>query len=145
MKNPPLHSDKEYKEYMKAYDEFFNKKLSIFEGGSPRLDSQFSESIAADYFEFNLDHKDGFDGHNSNGESCEVKGTGYNNSRVKFTVDQRSAQHIYWVKADGKNKAVEIQEIDLSACASEFNKDGFITLGSQSSKMKVKTSYTLKY
>ncbi|MDE7182494.1 MAG: hypothetical protein K2O41_05665 [Clostridia bacterium] len=147
MKNPPLHSIEEYKEYMKAYDEFYHKRKAFSKRGSPKLDSQFSENIAADYFDFNLDHKNGFDGHNSKGKSCEVKGTGYKNTRVGFTQNQISADHIYWVKADEVNRMVNIQEIDLSKCVKKFNNNGccFITLGSKNSQIKIKKTYNLKY
>ncbi len=145
MKNSRLHSDQDYIDYMKAYDDFYQKRLKVFNGGSPRLDSQFSESIAADYFDFELDHKDGVDGHNSTEESCEVKGTGYTNTRVHFTDTQRKAKNIYWVKAVQNAREIIIQEIDLSNCTSEFNKDGFITLGSPTSKIIVKDFHTLKY
>ena len=133
---------------MKAYDDFYHKRKAFCKGdSSPKLDSQFSENIAADYFDFNLDHKNGFDGHNFKGQSCEVKGTGYKNTRVGFTQNQISADHIYWVKADEANRVVNIQEIDLSKCAKKFNKNGccFITLGSPNSNIIVTASHTLKY
>lgn len=143
MKNPRLHTTKEYIKYMRAYHRFYERKLAIFGKSSLRLDSQFSESIAADYFDFTLEHKNGVDGHNKNGESCEVKGTGYNNTRVRFTPAQKSADHIYWIKADKNNKKVLIQEIDLSRCTNNFNKDGFITL--ENKNCIIKSSYSIKY
>lgn len=106
-----------------CYD-FFNKKLSIFSGGSPRLDSHFSESLAADYYDFNLDHINGYDGYTSNNESCEVKGTSYTNSRVRFSMLTPKAKHIFWVKANGQNRTVDVLEINVDY--NGLNKDGFI-------------------
>lgn len=143
MRNPRYHTDIEYKEYMIAYDDFFNKKLSIFGSGSPRLDSQFSEALAADYYDFNLDHINGYDGYTSNNESCEVKGTSYTNSRVRFSKLTPKAQHIFWVKTNGQNRTVDVLEIDVDY--NGLNKDGFINLDDTKHVKIIKSHGSLSY
>lgn len=50
MRTNRYHSDDEYKEYMKAYDEFYKKTLPIIGKGCPKLGSQFSEALAVRLF-----------------------------------------------------------------------------------------------
>lgn len=126
MRTNRYHSDVEYVQYMEAYDEFYLKKLMIFGKGCPRLDSQFSESIAADYFDFDLNHANGYDGYKNITESCEVKGTGYTNSKVRFSLTTKQADHILWVKSDHKSKTVKILEIKVDYTG--LDKNGFIDL-----------------
>ena len=132
MKNPRLYPDSVYQEYMKAYDNFYKKRLSIFGKGCPRLDSQFSESIAADYVDFDIDHKNGVDGHNSKGESYEVKGTGYTNTKVRFN-SKVQADHIIWVKA--VQNQVMIYEMDLSVYQ-HLDSNGFVDLSKETKTQK---------
>lgn len=50
-------TDNDYIEYLQAYDQFYQKRCKICGGGSPRVDSQFSEQFAADKVGFTLSMK----------------------------------------------------------------------------------------
>lgn len=118
-------TDEAYKEYMNAYDDFYKARLSLFKQGCPRLDSQFSESIAADYLDFTLDHPTDGDGTSSSGEIYEVKGTGYTNTKVRFNKNS-NPDHIIWVKASSSKK-VHVYEIDKSVL-NKLDVKGFVDL-----------------
>ena len=121
------YSDSDYKEYMRPYDEFYEKRCKIFKSkGCPKLDSQFSENIAADKVGFKLDHKDGIDGVDANKETYEVKGTGYTNTKVHFSKNK--ADHVIWVKATPHK--VFVYELDNSIY-SKTDGNGFINLEGQ--------------
>ena len=137
-KSKRLHSDKVYKDYMIAYDAFFKKRKAIFKRSCLKLDSQFSESLAADYVDFDLKHKDGFDGFDSNNESYEVKGTGYTNNKVHFNV-KYIADHVIWVKAEPKK--VTIYEMD-TGLYQNLDANGFVDLSKQNI---VKTIHILTF
>ena len=133
-----LYSDADYIEYMEAYDEFYKKMCTIFgTSGCPRLDSQFSENIAADKVGFALEHKNGFDGVDNLGKTYEVKGTGYTNTKVRFS--SKKADYVIWVKATpGK---VFLYEMDVRLY-SNLDKNGFIDMSTQK---KIKEICTLEF
>jgi hypothetical protein len=123
---------------MKAYDDFYDKRRNIFKSrGCPKLDSQFSENIAADKVGFVLDHKNGLDGTDSNGNTYEVKGTGYTNTKVRFSKNQ--ADHVIWVKAT--QHTVFIYEMDNNIY-SNLDQNGFVDMSKQKT---IKNIYTLKF
>ncbi len=121
------YSDTDYIEYMKAYDEFYKKRCTIFDSdGCPRLDSQFSENIAADKVGFTLKHKNGFDGVDDLGQTYEVKGTGYTNTKVRFS--DKKADYVIWVKATpGK---VFVYQVDVEIY-SKLDVNGFVDMAKQ--------------
>ena len=121
-----LYSDADYIEYMKAYDEFYKKRCKILgKKGCPKLDSQFSENLAASKVGFKINHTLNLDGVDDKGETYEVKGTGYSNTKVHFSNTQ--ADHVIWVKATPG--VVYIYEID-NGVYGKLNKKGFVDLKS---------------
>ena len=131
-------SDKDYIEYMKAYDEFYQKRHNILKlKGCPKLDSQFSEHIAADKVGFTLKHKDGLDGIDTTGQTYEVKGTGYTNTKVHFS--QNKADRVIWVKAT--QCKVFVYEVDNNIY-SNCDQNGFVDIATQKI---IKTIYTLDF
>jgi len=105
-------SASDYKNYLIAYRSFSNQKNKFAPKSTVKLDSQFSECLAADYFSFRKSAKKHFDGYRvvaGKKEYYEVKGTGFNNNRVSFNpVNQ--ADHVIWIKATSTE--VEIREIN---------------------------------
>ena len=119
-----IFSDENYIEYMRAYDEFYKKRRSILKlRGCPKLDSQFSENLAASKVGFHVDHSKDLDGCDANGETYEVKGTGYGNTKVHFSDKQ--ADHVIWVKATPS--IVYIYEVDKSVYDARDSR-GFVDL-----------------
>lgn len=133
MKSKRYHSDREYIDYMRAYADFYAVVSKNF-GACPRLDSQFSESIAADYFDFTLKHVNGYDGYTDSNQSCEVKGTGFTNSKVHFSLNVSKASHIFWVRTNKEERVVEILEIEVNY--SGLDARGFIDLA-KSKEVKI--------
>lgn len=118
--------DSMYKQYMRAYHKFYKKRLKIFGAcGCPRLDSQFSESFASYYADFRLEHTNGFDGYDKQGKSCEVKGTGYTNTKVRFNSNVRP-DRVFWVKTNKDKKEIYLFEIEVDF--SQLDANGFFDL-----------------
>ena len=134
-----LFSDEDYIEYMRAYDEFYEKRCKIFgPKGCPRLDSQFSENIAADKVGFKLKHKNGVDGIDVSGKTYEVKGTGYANTKVRFN-SRNEADRVIWVKAT--QYKVFVYEVD-NTIYSNCDQNGFVDMTTQTI---INTIYTLDF
>lgn len=115
----------DYRDYLKAYREFAKDKQTFARQSSVKVDSQFSERLAADCFGFDVDHSNYLDGINpATRETYEVKATGFNNNKVRFNPSKK-ANHVIWIKVN--RKSVIIREI--SDCVYyELDSYGFIDL-----------------
>ena len=117
-----------YRDYLVAYRNFAKKKRIFAPNSNVKVDSQFSEKLAADYFSFDVNHSSNLDGVNPiTGQTYEVKATGFSNNRVRFN-SQNIADHVIWIKVY-KNKVV-IREIDNAVYNSLEPSNGFINLSS---------------
>ena len=115
----------DYCAYLNAYRTFSVAKQQFAPGSTVKVDSQFSEALAADLFGFDINHQGGFDGVDPNtGDTYEVKGTGFHNNRVRFNSDV-VPNHVIWIKVT--KKEVIATEIKLGIYQS-LQKGGFITL-----------------
>ena len=114
----------DYCVYLNAYRTFSIAKQQFAPGSTVKVDSQFSEALAADLFGFDINHQGGFDGVDPNtGDTYEVKGTGFCNNRVRFNPGV-VPKHVIWIKVT--KKEVIAKEIKLSD--ELLQKGGFITL-----------------
>lgn len=94
--------------YLEAYDDFNEIRKSLGIKGNPKVDSQVSEAIAANKIGFEITHDDNLDG-KLDSDTYEVKGTGYNNDKARFS--QNRATKVIWVKLLSKGN-YEIREIN---------------------------------
>lgn len=112
---------KDYLSFQKSKNEFVGKNSTL------KLDSQFSESLAADVFFFDINHKNGYDGEDPiTNNTYEVKGTGVKNDRVRFSKTKK-AIFVIWVKVEWDK--IVITKIDNNVY-NATNKDGFVNLKS---------------
>ena len=101
----------EYKNYLQAYKAYTISKRPFSPGSTAKVDSQFSERLAADVFGFDVDHSRNLDGiHPLTNETYEVKATGFANNTAHFNSSNR-ADHVIWIKV--RNGTIEITEIDV--------------------------------
>ena len=101
-------SEENIRAYLEAYDDFNKIRKSLGIKGNPKVDSQVSEAIAANKIGFEITHKGYLDG-KLGSNTYEVKGTGYNNNKARFS--QNRATKVIWVKLLSKD-TYEIREIN---------------------------------
>jgi len=86
------------KNYLVAYKTYTLGKRIFSPRSSTKVDSQFSERLAADGFGFDVDHSRNLDGlHPITNETYEVKGTGFSNNTAHFNPNNK-ADHVIWIK-----------------------------------------------
>lgn len=132
----------DYRDYLKAYREFAKDKQAFARQSSVKVDSQFSERLAADYFGFDVNHYNDLDGINpATSETYEVKATGFNNNKVRFNPSKK-ANHVIWIKVN--RKSVIIREI--SGCVySKLDNNGFIDLATFIKKDPIREISKMEY
>ena len=119
---------KDYEKYIEGYLKFQEVKSSFTKNKTTlKLDSQFSEALAADVFFFDINHKKGLDGQDSmTNKTYEVKGTGINNDRVKFSKKNK-ADYVVWVKLKSDTIILTKMNNDIY---NSLNSDGYVSLNS---------------
>lgn len=128
----------DYKNYLTAYSAFATSKVAFAPRSTVKVDSQFSERLAADLFGFDVDHSRGLDGINpSTNKTYEVKGTGFSNDKARFDPKNR-ADHVIWIKV--RNGSVEIREIDVDVY-NHLDTNGFVNIN-KNMKQKTLVKYT---
>ncbi|MBU1144224.1 MAG: hypothetical protein KJ971_00005 [Firmicutes bacterium] len=115
----------DYKNYLLAYKSFTLGKRIFAKVSSAKVDSQFSERLAADVFGFDVDHSTNLDGLDPiTKETYEVKGTGFSNNTAHFNPNNQ-ADHVIWVKV--RNGSIEIREIDTDIY-NHLDQRGFVNI-----------------
>ena len=116
---------KDYRDYLKAYRKFAKEKQAFAPKSNVKVDSQFSERLAADCFGFDVDHCKDLDGINpATNETYEVKATGFINNKVRFNPSKK-ANHVIWIKVNRESAIIR----EISGCVySELDSNGFIDL-----------------
>ena len=115
----------DYKEYLTAYRDYTKSKRRFSPGSTAKVDSQFSERLAADVFNFDIDHTKGLDGINLNTkETYEVKASGFANNKVHFNKSNK-ADHVIWIKV--RKDKIEIREIDIDIY-NHLDANGFVNI-----------------
>lgn len=118
----------DYKKYCRNYLDF-NKAKQLFVKNKCvlKLDSQFSESLAADIFFFDINHTNGLDGIDPiTNKSYEVKGTGIGNSRVRFSKTSKAC-YVVWVKFEKTRLVLTKIKNNVYDCT---DPNGFVDLSS---------------
>lgn len=77
----------DYKNYLVSYKSFTMAKRKFVKRSCAEVDSQFSERLAADIFNFDVDHSSNLDGKGLiSGDTYEVKATGFSNNKAHFNA-----------------------------------------------------------
>lgn len=129
----------DYSNYLCSYKTFTLEKRKFAPRSSVRVDSQFSERLAADIYKFDVDHSLNLDGNNPNtNETYEVKATSFSNNRVRFNSEIK-ADHVIWIKV--RQKIIEISEIDVDIY-NHLDKNGFVNINVHKKLIGNKIIYT---
>ncbi len=117
------YTPEEYKMYFTAYKTFAVIRESIFKKSvSLKVDSQISEGLVCDIYNFQLHHDDDFDAIFDD-KNIEIKATGYNNDKVRFS--NKVADRVFWLKVT-KDKLI-INEISNNVY-NMLDSRGFVSL-----------------
>lgn len=115
----------DYKNYLLAYKAYAISKRVFAPRSTAKVDSQFSERLAADIFGFDVDHSCNLDGiHPLTNQTYEVKATGFANNIAHFN-NSNKADHVIWIKV--RNGSIEITEIDADIY-NHIDKRGFVNI-----------------